>query len=291
MTYILETHHRAFSGAAFMVLAGALFAGANVAVQAAGMWYGAPSSAVAFWQYAGAMVLALPLLRGGHWRTGQIGLHLLRVALAAIGVQFWVAGLAVVPIWQAIALILTSPLFVTIGAWALLGERLDARRIGAVLLGALGGVIILAPWADDFTLAAFLPVIAAAFWAGASLLTKRLAATETAATLTLALLVLLVPINLALALPGGLSVGPVWWPVLLAAGCTVLAQWALAVAYRRADATYLQPFDHLKLPFNVALGFAVFGFAPPGSMWLGAALIILAVAWVLGDRASASHKA
>ena len=49
---------------------------------------------------------------------------------------------------------------------------------------------------------------------------------------------------------------------------------ALARAYSIADAAYLQPFDHLKLPFNVGLGLVAFGYAPPGSLWLGAALIV-----------------
>lgn len=47
-------------------------------------------------------------------------------------------------------------------------------------------------------------------------------------------------------------------------------------AYATADAAYVQPFDHLKLPFNVLAGFYVFGWVPGGNLWLGAALIIAA---------------
>ena len=43
---------------------------------------------------------------------------------------------------------------------------------------------------------------------------------------------------------------------------TFLAQYVLTRAYASADAAYLQPFDHLKLPFNVLLGWLVFGFVP-----------------------------
>jgi S-adenosylmethionine uptake transporter len=69
------------------------------------------------------------------------------VVLAAIGVQLWVAGLAVVPIWQAVALILTSPLFVTLGRRV--SGSISPHKVLAVLLGAFGGVL-LAPWADAF---------------------------------------------------------------------------------------------------------------------------------------------
>lgn len=286
MTHIDKLKSGAVLGPLYMVGAGALFAGANSAVQMAGMTYGAAAPTIAFWQYAVACALALPIVLRGGWRTDALGWHIGRVVLAAIGVQLWVMGLAVVPIWQAIALILTSPLFVTLGAALALGEGLTRARLGAVFAGAVGGVIILAPWSDAFAPAAFLPVAAAAFWAASSLVTKHLTRTEPAATLTLYLLVLLVPINAGFAMGGGFSLGGALWVVLAAGLFTGAAQYLLARAYVVADASYLQPFDHVKLPLNVALGVLVFGFAPPGAMWLGAAIIVGASLWLLRDEAT-----
>ncbi|MFQ1700755.1 DMT family transporter [Loktanella agnita] len=279
------TTRGAIAGPFYFVIAGALFAGANTAVQGAGMLYGVPSPTIAFWQYTLACVAALPLVWRAPWRTDRPWMHLLRVVLGAIGVQLWVAGLVVVPIWQAVALILTSPLFVTLGAGLLLGERLTVSRMLAVLLGALGGVLILAPWEEAFSWAALLPVAAAAFWAGASLATKRLTDTEDAGTLTLALLLLLVPVNGVAALGAGFAVAPAaLWLVALSGLLVAGAQYLLARAYVVADAAYLQPFDHLKLPLNVGLGLVFFGFAPPGLMWLGAGVIIAASAWVMREE-------
>ncbi len=274
----------AIAGPLCFVLAGALFAGANTAVQGAVMVYGVPSPTIAFWQYAIACVVVLPLVWRSAWRTGRPVLHGVRVVLAAIGVQLWVAGLAHVPIWQAVALILTSPLFVTLGAGVLLGERLTGSRVLAVLMGAFGGVLILAPWQEAFTWAALLPVGAAAFWAASSLVTKHLAATEDAGTLTLLLLVLLVPVNGLAAVGSGFALADGLWLVALAGLLVAGAQYLLALAYRLADAAYLQPFDHLKLPLNVGLGLVFFGFAPPGLMWVGAGVIIAAGAWVMREE-------
>ena len=271
----------AHRGAALMLLAGAAFALVNVAVQGATMARGAAAPTVVFWQYAIALALCLPLvnlpraIRAGDWR-----LHILRVGLAVGGVQLWAAGLAHVPIWQAIALILLSPLFVTLGAWLWLGERLTPARIGAVMLGAAGGVVILAPWSDTFTVAALYPVGAAALWAGTTLVTKRLARTEDAATLTFWLLALLVPLNAGLAWPSGFALGSAWLLVLGAGVATAVAQYALAAAYRRADAAFLQPFDHAKLPLNILCGFLAFGFAPEGWIWGGVAMIFAAGLWI-----------
>ncbi|MEL6681275.1 MAG: DMT family transporter [Pseudomonadota bacterium] len=281
----IEMKSRAWMGPLYFVIAGALFAGANTAVQGAGMVYGVPSPTIAFWQYAIALAIVLPMVWRVAWHTEHMWWHILRVVFAAIGVQFWVAGLATVPIWQAVALILTSPLFVTLGAGVFLDEALTRMRIFAVFLGALGGALILAPWQDAFTWAAMLPIGAAAFWAASSLVAKRLTRTETASTLTLYLIVLLVPLNGVAAIGAGFSVASdALWLVALSGALIAGAQYLLVCAYTVADAAYLQPFDHLKLPLNVGLGFVFFGFAPPGLVWVGAAIIVVAGILAMRDE-------
>lgn len=78
-------------------------------------------------------------------------------------------------------------------------------------------------------------------------------------------------------MPNGQAV----WLLLIGAGImTALAQWAIAKAYAVADASFVQPFDHAKLPLNVLAGWLVFGWVPPGRLWLGAAIIVLSVAFI-----------
>ncbi|WP_049644588.1 DMT family transporter [Candidatus Rhodobacter oscarellae] len=294
MTLLIQKYSPAVVGAALMVLAGAVFALINTLVQHAVMIENASPTSVAFWQYAIALCVMLPSVIGtgrSALRTAVPGLHVLRVALAAGGVQFWVFGLAYVPIWQAIALIMLSPFFVTLGAGFILRERVSLQRWIAVSIGFAGGMVILAPWSDTFTLQAFLPVGAAAFWAGSSLLTKRMTATESSETLTVYLLLLLTPVNAGLALGDGFHIDLAsLGAVIIAVGLlTALAQYALVSSYRIADASFLQPFDHVKLPFNVGLGALVFGFIPPGTMWLGSLMIIggsVYLVWIEKDQVS-----
>lgn len=270
------------NGAILMVAAGALFAVVNTLLQGVTMGAGLNSASVTFWQYAVALACYLPWLLtrpGQPFRTARPLAHLARVGLAVGGVQLWTAGLAHVPIWQAIALIMLSPMFVTLGAVVLLGERVTVPRLAALLAGFAGGMIVLAPWSDAFTPWALLPVGAAALWAGTSLMTKGLSRHEAPETLTVWLLALLAPANAALATPFGLVPGgpaPALAAIAGAGLLTALAQYLLARAYARHDAGYLQPFDYLKLPLNVGLGILAFGFVPPGSLWLGAALIVAA---------------
>lgn len=287
--------HQAIAGAALMLAAGALFAVVNTLVQIVTMQMGEGSTSVAFWQYFIAMLFMLPWIavRARHaMGTGRIGVHILRVLLAAAGVQLWVMGLAHVPIWQAIALIMTSPFFVTLGAGMFLGESISAQRVAAVIGGFAGGMIVLAPWSDAFSMHAMLPVAAAFLWAMSSLVTKHLTATESSETLTFYLLVLLTPINAVLAMGDGfvLQTSTAFAAVALAGVVTAGAQYVLVKAYSVADAAYLQPFDHLKLPLNVALGWAVFGFLPGGNTWLGAALIVGASFYLLNSETRAQNR-
>jgi drug/metabolite transporter (DMT)-like permease len=280
---------KSFFAAFAMIGAGASFALVNGALQASTMRLGVPSTSAAFWQYALGLLVALPwvLRRGpGALKTRRWGWHLLRAGLAVIGIQLWVAGLARVEIWQAIALVMTSPFFVILGAKLFFGETVGPVRWLATIAGFSGGMVILEPWTEAFSLAALLPVGAAAFWAGTSLVTKKLTETDDADSITLYLLLLLTPVNALLALgEGGIVLsGEALWLLVGAGALTVLANYLLTLAYQKADATFVQPFDHLKLPLNIAVGFLAFGFAPSGAFWPGALVIVGASLLVMLDE-------
>lgn len=270
---------RALAGAFYMVMAGVAYAAVNVLTQRLTMDMGFSPSSTAFWQYGFAFALSLPLLaRLGlrAMRTGYPGRHLVRVLFAALGVQAWVLGLATVPISQAIALVMTSPFFIIVGARLFLGEAVGRNRWLATTVGFAGAMIILQPWSSGFSPAALLPVLAALLWGASSLVTKNLTAYEAPETITVWLLVLLTPVNFGLALGTGFAVpsGSVLMLLLLAGLLTAVSQYMLTLAYSAADAAYVQPFDDLKLPLNIAAGWVVFGYAPGGTFWLGALLIL-----------------
>lgn len=277
-------------GAGFMLAAGIGFAAVNVATQYAGMVAGISPATTAFFQYFIALVFALPWIMRtglGALATRRPFLHVIRVALSAIGVQLWVWALAVVPIWQGIALLMTSPFFVVAGAVLFLGERVTLSRVGATLMGFAGAVIILQPWSAGFSWYALLPIGAAALWAGATLLTKYFTRDEKPASITIYLLLLLTPINAAFFFAGGAALpDAAGWLVLIGLGlATAFAQYLLTRAYAVADATYLQPFDDLKLPLNILLGWLVFATAPDITFWPGAALIVAASLLIMRQEA------
>ncbi|WP_162048336.1 DMT family transporter [Vibrio taketomensis] len=293
----MSHNHHPIKGASWMLAAGLSFAIVNSLAQVASINYGLSSTTVALVQYAIALVVILPYLKTlgirQSLRTQKLGLHIFRVFLAVIGIQLWLWALAYpVPIWQGIALLMTSPLFATLGSGLLLKENVGKARWAATLTGFIGAMIILEPWADDFSWAALLPVGAAFFWACYSLMVKKLSSDDSPSTMVVYLLILITPFNILLALPDWQTpTGGSLWLVLICAGiATALAQWAIVKAYSVADASFVQPFDHAKLPLNVLAGWVVFGWVPPGRLWLGAAIIIASVAFITQWEARKSSK-
>ena len=269
-----------------MVLAGVVYAGGNVLIQQLTMNMGFAASSVAFWQYGIAFLFSIPYL----WRTGLSVMrtdhpwrHVFRVLLAALGVQAWAIGLASVPISQAIALVMTSPFFIIVGARIFLGERVGPSRWIATAVGFAGATLILQPWSEAFTWAALLPILSALLWGGTSLMTKSLTAFEKPESITVWLLILLTPINALVAITGGFAVptGDMVWIIIALGLMTVLAQYFLTLAYSSADAAYVQPFDDLKLPLNVLGGWLVFGYAPDSLFWLGCVMILCASLFIM----------
>ncbi|GGA62998.1 DMT family transporter [Pelagibacterium lentulum] len=317
MSQISSTHHAPVLGAVFMIGAGLTFAIINILTPIITYQMGVPSTAVVFWQYVIATVFALPLILRigfGKLRSRHPYWHETRAFLSALGVQFFAFGFALgVPVWQMVALSMTGPFFILIGATVFLGERLTYQRLGATIAGFIGAVMVSQVGTEQFTLASLLPVLAALCWGTVSVITKYLSRDEEPESLTLYMLVLITPnhfligliLGFAVAvlpqavLPVGLATGfDFELPVSDALGLIVLlglvtagAQYFLSFAYKVADATYLQPFDDLKLPLNTLLGWIVLSQVPAPWFWPGAVLIVGASSFILwSERRGAGAK-
>jgi len=270
-----------------MVLAGMAFAAANAITWTVTYKLGFKPQSDAFWQYAIALVFALPFL----WQQGVAGLrtrhpflHLLRVILSALGVQAFVMAFASgLPTWQVVALVMTSPFFVLIGAVLFLRETVSANRWIAASIGFAGAMVLLKPWETGFPLTTLYPLAAAILWGAASLITKRLTREEPQTAITMWLLVLLTPINAGLSLHAGFELpsGAILWLLLLGGVLMFAAQHLLTLSYANADAAFVQPFDDLKLLSNIFVSWLIFGDIPSGSYWLGIALILAGSAYLL----------
>ena len=99
-------------------------------------------------------LFALPVIFGWIWLNGQLrdGLrtrrwksHALRGLAGSTAMGLGIAGLAYLPLPEVTAIRFVTPILVLILAALLLGERFRLFRLGAVLFGLVGVVIIIWP--------------------------------------------------------------------------------------------------------------------------------------------------
>ena len=106
------------------------------------------------------------------------------------------------------ALSFTGPLFVTIGAVLFLGEVIRARRIAGIIVGFFGTLIILQPGFTEISFGAMMALASTLSIAMASLIVKKLTATETPEAIVTWMVVMQSPLALIPAIS-------VWqWPTL-----------------------------------------------------------------------------
>jgi drug/metabolite transporter (DMT)-like permease len=115
------------------------------------------------------LLFRAPRLDAAGWRIAAV-LGLTNIA-GFTGLQ--ILGLEVVGAGPAAAILYLQPVLVTLGAWAILGEALTARRLTGVLLG-LAGVAVIS--ADELTAVAWWAIavllVAALCWTVGTLVTR-----------------------------------------------------------------------------------------------------------------------
>ena len=241
----------------------------------------------------GFTVLAPFFLRYGFsiLRTQRLGLPALRGTVHVGSMLLFFTAVTIAPLATVAAMTFTAPLFVTLGAVFLLGEKIRHRRVGALLLGFAGVMIVLRPGISELETGALLALGSSVIWATALLMIKVLSRTESSVTLTAYMTLFLTPLS---AIPAAFVwQWPTWeelgWLALMgtvgAAGHLFLAQ-----AFREADATTVLPVDFLRLIWASLLGYFLFGQIPEALVWVGGAVIFSSTIYLAYREAVVSRR-
>tara|TARA_Y100000815_G_scaffold20052_1_gene17133 strand:- start:47 stop:928 length:882 start_codon:yes stop_codon:yes gene_type:complete len=200
-----------------------------------------------------------------------------RVTCNAIALTSNFLAFAMLPLVMVNALGFTRPL-VTMGLAALLlGERVGRLRwLGAAI--AFGGALIIVSPNEVELNPGLLAVLASIlFGAMATIQTRKLAEESTIVMMafyTVGLVLLTGPPALFVWQPVPLA----HWPALALIGFLAQAgQYCWLKAYQKSDASLLAPFGYLSVFFSAAAGFFFFGEVPPPRIFLGVAVILIAL--------------
>jgi len=229
-----------------------------------------------FRNFFGFLVLTPFFFRHGAaiLRTERLPAHLLRGLLQVVSMLLFFTALTLAPLAQVSALSFTSPLFATVGAVVLLGERVRARRITALVLGFTGALVILRPTSVSIGTGSLLVLASSAVWALAMLLIKQLTRTESNLTLTVYMGLVMSPLSLIPALLHWRWPEPGAWPWLLLMGVFGAASHlAMAEAFRGAEASAVLPVDFSRLIWASIIGYLFFTEVPAITTWIGGAIV------------------
>lgn len=227
---------------------------------------------------ASILVLAVARAMGVTHRIREIvrGWVAARAIVDTIATMLYLVSLFHLPIANATAINMASPLFITVLAALLIGEHVGRSRWLAVGVGFLGVLLIIQPQADGFNGYALVCLLAAALIAVRDLVTRRVHTSVPSILVTLSTTITV------MLLAGALSLNEGWRPFsAFEMGLVAVAAVFLATGYylivsstRRGDLSLIVPFRYTALLFATIAGFLVWGDTPNALAWCGIALLI-----------------
>lgn len=255
---------------------------------------------LALWfRYAVQAVLttaaALPTVGRRVLHTALPGRQLLRGLMLFLCSLFAFLSLQVMPVGEFTAIVMITPLAVTLVAATWLGERVGLLRWLLVAGGFAGTLVIIRPGAGTFGWSALLPLGLVASNTVFQALTSRMARTES--PLTLHFYTGWVGTGLAsLALPWvwtPVAGAGLWAGLLLMGVMGALGHFLLIQAYARAPASTLTPYLYAQIGFAMLGGWLVFRHVPDGLSLAGMAMVAAcgaAGAWLAVREARAAAR-
>ena len=284
--------NRPLAGVFWMIVTGLCFVAVTALVKLLGGRI--PAAESAFLRYVIGLVFLIPAwkaLRDTRLTARQIRLFGFRGIVHTLGVMLWFYAMTRIPIAEVTAMNYLTPVYVTVLAVFVLGERLALRRILAVVAALLGALLILRPGFRVLDPGHIAMLGTALFFSG-SYLTAKIMSSEVSAAVVVAILSITVTIGLA---PFALAV----WvtPSLSDLGLLVLVacfatagHYTMTLAFAAAPVTVTQPVTFLQLIWSVALG-ALF-FAEPVDPWViaGGTTIMAAVIFITWREAMLKRR-
>lgn len=211
-------------------------------------------------------------------RTGRPFLHLFRNVIHYLGNVAWFLGVTLVPLAELQALQFTVPLFMIVMAAPILRETVGFNRWAAVVVGFFGALVIVRPGVVEISFGSMAVVVAAFFYASSQTATKMLSRTDSPNAILFYMTIIFIPVSAG---PAAFNwVTPGWSdivPVVLLGVFGYAAHAFLIRSFAAADASFVIPFDFLRLPVAAAFGYVLYREAPDLWTWAGAVVIFAAV--------------
>ena len=234
---------------------------------------------------ATAIVLAVAFATGALARARDT-VHrsvVVRALAEALATVLYLTALFQLPIANAAAINLSTPLFIVVLAVAFMGEKVSAAHWLAVCTGFAGVLLVVQPGLEGFNAYALVCLLSALFQALRDLLTRRIAADVPAVLITLSTTVAVTLLAGALSLvEGWRAFAPRDLALLALAAAFLMGAYYLIVdAMRHGELSLVAPFRYTGVLYAIVLGYLIWGDVPNALAWAGIALLVGAGLFVL----------
>lgn len=229
-------------------------------------------------RYAVASLIVLPLafsIYGRHlFPARNLGAHFSRTVFLMAAMTLYFVAISKVQMATAITAYFIGPIVAVVLTVVFLKERLNARKVGALLLGFSGAIIILKPGGELEPGVLF--AMASGICFAVYLVATRQASRNNDPMKTLSFqcfvgTVILTPQALwAWSIPQLSELYLFLGIGLLSAFSHILS----ILAFRHAEASLLAPLVYLELIGTSAVGYFYFNEAPDFTLWIGASVIV-----------------
>jgi drug/metabolite transporter (DMT)-like permease len=234
----------------------------------------------------GALMVPVALLMGHSWRLGRrdAGLLLARAVFLLASTYGFVAGVQVMPIADALAIVFVEPFILLILGYLIFGDHIGPRRIIASIVGFIGALFVIQPSITASGLVALFPLLSAFCFAAYMLVTRAMASsvppvmqqlhTSIAGSLICLPIIAIADVThwptLDPVMPQGLA-----WLWLFGVGFwAAVSHMCMTMALKFTPASTLAPIHYLEILPAILLGYLVFGDFPNTLTWIGIAIIV-----------------
>lgn len=213
--------------------------------------------------------------------------HFSRSLVGIIAMTCWFTSLSILPLPEVTAISFCAPLLIVVLSAVFLKETVRIYRWTAVIIGFSGVLIIMWPRlgvsGDDLAgTGVLLALIAVIFMAIASILIRRMTATEMNASIIFYFTVTASVIS-AFSLYWGWVLPDLEMFILLVLAGLLggLGQIAMTQAFRCAEASLLAPFDYSNMVWAILFGVLIFDEYPSNPVMLGGTIVVMAGLFII----------
>lgn len=224
-------------------------------------------------------------------KTKAYGHHIARITLGAIALWLGCISVNHISLSQNTAITFTQPLFFLPLAYVFLKEKIGFNRIFATIIGFMGLLYLVQPWANHFSLWHLIPMLAAFLFAILDVITKKMVTNESTLTLlfyfSLGSTLLTFPFIISTCSP--LTFYEVFLLFVLGLGGNMI-QICLFLAFSATQASALAPFRYVELVIAILFGYLFFNQLPTIYTFIGSSIIIFSTLYLLYMETKSSER-